>query len=250
MDLSEYDMKYVLVRDIYGETFSGLAHYAGGDFLECEYGGDEDGIFIDDYLIYNSQIEFIRETEVHGTAEMWTGNLVLRRYCPEDAEQLYEKFGKDPEMYRYSGWNPFETPEMASETVQRFIDSYADEHAYSWVMDFDGIVVGTIGAYDHDHGRIEVGYSVCRRWQGRGFATEALKRVLEYLLENEGMQCVTAWCAGENTGSRKVLEKAGMKLVRTEKNGIKTGDKLCDKLIYEINTGDIGREGANGIRSI
>jgi ribosomal-protein-alanine N-acetyltransferase len=64
------------------------------------------------------------------------------------------------------------------------------------------------------------------------------------------MQCVTAWCAVENTGSRKVLEKAGMQLVRTEKNGIKTGDKLCDKLIYEINTGDIGREGANGIRSI
>jgi hypothetical protein len=48
MNLSEYDLKYVLVKDIYGETFSGLAHYAGGDFLECEYGGDK----LCDKLIY------------------------------------------------------------------------------------------------------------------------------------------------------------------------------------------------------
>lgn len=239
MNLSEFDRKYVLVRDIYGESFSGLANYAGRDFLECEYGGDEDGIFIDDVLIYNSQIGSIEEIEVHGTAEMWTEDLILRRYRPEDAEQLYEHFGTDPEMYKYSGWNPYATPEMARETVQGFIDSYDDEHSYSWVMDVDGIVVGTIGAYDHDNGRIEVGYSVYRRWQGRGFATEALKRVLEYLFENEGMSCVRAWCAEENTGSRKVLERAGMRPVRTEKAGIRVGDKVYNKLIYEIKTGGL-----------
>ena len=39
------------------------------------------------------------------------------------------------------------------------------------------------------------------------------KKVLEYLTENEGISCVTAWCAAENIGSRRVLEKSGMKLV-------------------------------------
>jgi hypothetical protein len=63
MDLSEYDQKYVRIRDIYGESFSGFADYAGCEFLECEYGGSEDGIFIEDVLLYNSQIESIEEIE-------------------------------------------------------------------------------------------------------------------------------------------------------------------------------------------
>ena len=52
----------------------------------------------------NSQIESIEETVPHGSAELWTEHLVLRRYRPEDAEQLYQQFGTDPEMYQYSGW--------------------------------------------------------------------------------------------------------------------------------------------------
>ena len=235
MDISGFDHKYVRIRDIYGETFSGLAVHGSADFLECEYGGTEDGLFIEDVLIYNSQIGSIEEIVPHGTAELWTDHLVLRKYRPDDAEQLYEYFGADPEMYRYSGWNPYATPEMARDTVQRFIESYGDEHAYSWVMDAngDGVVAGTIGAYDYDGDRIEAGFSVARGWQGRGFATEALRRVLEYLTENEGIACVTAWCASENIASKRVLERSGMQLVRTEKDGLKVGDRIFDKLIYE-----------------
>lgn len=61
MDLAVYDGKNVIIKDIYGETFSGVAEYGNHDFLECEYGGDEDGIFIEDVLLYNSQIETIEE---------------------------------------------------------------------------------------------------------------------------------------------------------------------------------------------
>ena len=249
MNLSEYDGKYVQIKDIYGETFSGRASYGNYDFLECEYGGEEDGIFIEDFLLYNDQIETIEEIIPHGTAELWTENLILRRYRPEDAEQLYERFGTDPAMSKYSGWNPYATPEMAQETVQEFIKSYEKDHSFSWVMDVDSVVVGTIGAYDYEDGRIEVGtigaydyegsrievgFSVDAGWQGRGFATEALREVLKYLTENEGISCVTAWCAEENIASRRVLEKAGMRFVRTEKCGLAVADRVYDKLIYEF----------------
>ncbi len=87
--------------------------------------------------------------------------------------------------------------------------------------------------------QIEVGYSVIPAWQGRGLATAALTKVLEYLTENEGISCVTAWCAAENIGSRRVLEKAGMQLVHTEKDCIAVGGKTYDKLIYEYKTNRI-----------
>ena len=238
MDLSKYDGKHVRVTDRWNETLTGMARYGNADFLACEYGGEEDGLFIENHLIYHSQIVSIEETQVHGTAELWTEHLILRRYRPEDAEVLYQRFGTDPEMAKYSGWNPYATPEMARETVRGFIKSYADTHSYSWVMDVEDVVVGTIGAYDFGQNRIEVGFSVDRGWQGRGFATEALKKVLTYLTENEGIPCVTAWCAAENTGSRRVLEKAGMKWVRTEKDGLSVGEKTYDRLIYAYHAGE------------
>lgn len=51
MNLSEYDGKYVRIRDADGNDFSGRASYGSVDFLECEWGMDEDGIFIEDILI-------------------------------------------------------------------------------------------------------------------------------------------------------------------------------------------------------
>ena len=233
MNLLKYNGKHVRITDKWGETFVGLAEYGNYNFLECEYGGEEDGIFIEDVLIYNSQIETIEEIEVHGTVELWMDRMSLRRYRPEDADDLYKYLGMDPAMQVYSGWNPYATLEMAQETVRGFIDGYKDEHVYSWIMDIDDVIVGTIGAYDYTDGQIEVGFSVVKGWQGRGLATEALKKVLEYLTENEGIPCVTAWCAAENIGSQKVLERAGMKLVRTEKDGLKVGDRVYDKLTYE-----------------
>lgn len=169
----------------------------------------------------------------HGTAELRTEQLLLRRYCPGDAERLHRYLGKDPAAWKYSGWNPYATPEMARETVQRFMDSYGDARTYSWVMDAGGLAAGTIGAYDYEDGKIEVGFSVVKDWQGRGFATEALAKVLVYLTENEGIPCVTAWCAAENTASKRVLEKAGMQLVRTEKEGLTVDGRVYDKLTYE-----------------
>ena len=235
MNLAEYDGKYVSIRDTHGNDFVGRASYGSVDLLESEWGLDEDGIFIEDVLLCNSQIESIEVIVPHGTAELWTENLVLRRYRPEDAEQLYQQLGTDPEMHQYSGWNPYQTLEMTQDTVQHFIDSYQRDHSYSWVMDANGddVVAGTIGAYDYHNGQIEVGFSVGRAWQGRGFATEALRTVLAYLTENEGIACVTAWCAAENIGSRRVLEKAGMKFVHTEKDGLMVDGRVYDKMIYE-----------------
>ena len=235
MDLQIYDKRHVRVTNIYGATHTGVADYYNLDFCLHEYGKNEDGIKVDDVLIYRSQIASIEEIEVQGTVELRTDRLVLRRYRPEDAAALYRHLGSDPAMYQYSGWNPYATLEMAQETVNRFIESYEDERAYSWVIDVDGVLYGTIGAYDFEDDRIEVGFSIIRAGWGRGYATEALKKVLEYLTEDEGISCVTAWCAAENIGSRRVLEKSGMKLVSADLDDLVVGERRYERLVFEYH---------------
>ena len=174
-----------------------------------------------------------KPTEKHGTVELRAERLILRKHIPEDAQVLHRDLGIDPSTYEYSGWNPYATPEMAEEMVGRFMADDASSHLYAWALTFEGILIGTIGAYNYENGRIEIGYSIVKAWRGRGFATEAARKVVEYLTQNEGISCVTAWVAAENTGSRKVLEKAGMTLVSYEKNGLNVDGRIYDKLTFE-----------------
>ena len=60
---------------------------------------------------------------------------------------------------------------------------------------------------------------------------------IRYLTGNGGCICMQtgtnkSWCAAENIGSGKVLEKAGMRLVRAETGSLRAGEKVYDKLIF------------------
>lgn len=169
-----------------------------------------------------------------GTISLKTPRLLLRRHVPEDAGVLYRNFGTDAAMFRYSGWNPYATPEQAWETVQRFIDSYADPRFYGWAIEREGRMIGTIGVYDYDpkKNQIEVGFSIERASWGKGYAAEALRVVLEYLTVQEGIARVTAWCASDNIASKRTLEKAGMRLAGIDTGGLEVEGQRYDRLDY------------------
>ena len=59
--------------------------------------------------------------------------------------------------------------------------------------------------------------------------------MLRYLVDDERIAQVRAWCASDNVGSRRVLEKCGMVLTNTEKGALAVGDEIFDRLdfVYE-----------------
>ena len=118
--------------------------------------------------------------------------------------------------------------------MRRFIGSYADPRFYGWAIEREGCLMGTIGAYDYDpeKNQIEVGFSIARASWGHGYAAEALRAVLAYLTGQEGIAHVTAWCASDNTASRRTLEKTGMRLSGIDAGGLSVGEKQYDKLNY------------------
>lgn len=172
-----------------------------------------------------------------GTVRLETERLVLRRFEAGDADALYREFGSNEKMSRYSGWNPYATPEMAQATVGDYLERYGDPAFYSWAIDRNGELAGTIGAYDYDAAAssIEVGFSIAEPSWGKGYASEALRAVLRYLVGDERIAQVRAWCASDNVGSRRVLEKCGMVLTNTEKGALAVGDETFDRLdfVYE-----------------
>ena len=169
-----------------------------------------------------------------GTIPLKTERLTLRRYRLEDADHLYSYFGTDEKMYEFSGWNPYETREMAANTVRQFMADYEKAHFYGCAVQRKGELIGTVGAYDYDPDRssIELGISIKRDCWGEGYASEVLRCVLNYLTDEEGIQTVTAWCAAENIGSRNAMVKAGMMQTSVEPAALVVGAKRFDKLNF------------------
>lgn len=66
-------------------------------------------------------------------------------------------------------------------------------------------------------GETEVGYALFKEFWGRGFAAEAAEAFLIYGFENLALDKIVAVASPENTNSRRVMEKIGMKYDYTGK---------------------------------
>jgi RimJ/RimL family protein N-acetyltransferase len=57
----------------------------------------------------------------------------------------------------------------------------------------------------------EIGFTVAAEQQGHGYATEAVRRLLHYLLIERDKHRVSATCDDRNSRSAAVLERVGMR---------------------------------------
>lgn len=77
----------------------------------------------------------------------------------------------------------------------------------------DGAVVGgaCFKGPPNAAGQVEIGYGVEPSEQGRGYATEAVKRLVRWAFQQPGVETVVAETAADNVASQRVLEKAGLR---------------------------------------
>ena len=61
-----------------------------------------------------------------------------------------------------------------------------------------------------DPGQCEIGFTIAPRYQGRGYATEAVRLLVGYLFAR-GKHRITACCDARNAASAAVLERLGMR---------------------------------------
>ena len=72
-------------------------------------------------------------------------------------------------------------------------------------------VIGWCGLWRlKETGETEVGYAIAKEFWGKGFATEAARKFLEYGFDELNFETIVAVAQPENTASRRVMEKLGM----------------------------------------
>ncbi len=150
-----------------------------------------------------------------GTITLKTERLILRRFTLEDAEEMFNNWAKDSEVTKYLTWSPHSNVDASREIISIWITEYAKDTTYNWGIELKEIdkLIGSIGVVDLSakDKRCEVGYCMSKDYWNKGLMTEALKRVMNYLFIDVGVNRIQAKHDILNPSSSRVMEKAGMK---------------------------------------
>jgi RimJ/RimL family protein N-acetyltransferase len=149
-----------------------------------------------------------------------TDRLVLRRFTADDAGNLYD-LDSDPEVMRYLNGGvstPWEV--IVARTLPLF--THYDERLPSFgfwaaIERASGVFLGWFGfrpLAEGDAREVMLGFRLRMAAWGKGYATEGVRALIHLGFTELGVERVVATTYERNLASRRVLEKAGMKLAR------------------------------------
>ena len=166
-----------------------------------------------------------------------TERLLLRRSVADDAETI-SAYRSNPAVHAMQGWDRTD-PDGVRAEIEEMANRKPGEPG-GWVQftveSRDGGIVGDVGLSpaDGETGVIKVGYTVDPRFQSRGYATEAVKALVDYAFTTLDADIVRAYAGAENTPSIRVMEKVGMLLMERFQGS--DGGETWTGVRYEVNS--------------
>jgi RimJ/RimL family protein N-acetyltransferase len=141
-----------------------------------------------------------------------TERLGLRRFTPEDAA-AFAAYRSDPDVARYQSWDAPLPLAEAQKTVENFANGDPMKPGwFQYAVDRDGVLIGDIGLNLHENlMQAELGFTLAPEYQGQGYATEAVRGLLDQLFVERNLHRVSAECDARNTASARLLERLGFR---------------------------------------
>ena len=140
--------------------------------------------------------------------------LLFRKISVLDADDMFS-YSKREDVTRYLLWDPHPDALYTEQYIRYLQERYqvGDFYDFALVLRETGKMIGTVGftSFDLPNRSAEIGYVISPDYQGRGYATEAVKRILAYGFEECALARISAVCMKGNIASLRVMEKCGMK---------------------------------------
>ncbi len=148
----------------------------------------------------------------NSTKKIETSRLILRKFEEKDYQKMFDNWASDENVAKNAGWPKHESPDDTKELIEMWIKEYKEDNVFNWVIELkDMFPIGSITVVRKDlNNRIcEIGYNIGRKYWNNGYATEAIKAILDYLFSLDLFNTITAQCFEFNVASSRVLEKNG-----------------------------------------
>ena len=178
-----------------------------------------------------------------GTKKIETERLILRRLTIKDYEAAFRNWCSNPNVARYTLWDVHKSPETTKNLFTMWEKEYEKNDTFRWIVELKSTheLIGTIDvASKHflPFETAEIGYCYGEDYWGRGYATEALKRVIKYLFDEVEIEVIFADHMERNPNSGKVMKKAGLSFEGIERGRVldrdgNRNDLLCYSILKE-----------------
>lgn len=127
--------------------------------------------------------------------------------------------------------------EDAAEFISKTLSARAEDEGYTFALiaRASGAFVGCMGIHlIPAHRRAEVGYWIGVPFWGRGYATDALRRLLRFGFEALALNRIEAGHFPQNPASGRVMRKAGMRAEGLRRGYVWHRDGYKDVAYYAI----------------
>jgi len=165
--------------------------------------------------------------------DLETPRLKLESYDDSHDEGL-RVMDSDAGVMRYITGGIVKTPEETWEGIRR-VQARWDKYNFSWWAireKSSGAIVGA-ACLQHlanvDGAPLEIGWRLVPEHNGKGYATEAAKAIVNYAAEQVGATYLVAVADPENIPSQRVMQRLGMTYKAIEQHY----DVPC--VVYELN---------------
>lgn len=173
--------------------------------------------------------------------KLFTERLLIRDHSPGDLETHHSLFS-DNEVMRYLPDIKTNNPEESRGNLFAAIkDAESPRRKFYFFRIEDKTTGGHIGEIGYTvtqnppPGKFAgLGYFILKKHWGKGYTTEALKRVLRFAFEENGVYRISTGCLKENAASERVMQKCGFIKEAEFREYVLHEGKLKDRVEYRL----------------
>lgn len=159
--------------------------------------------------------------------------ILIRKFNNNDRFDIFKSIYHDKKVLKYYFAPYMKKPSELN--MRALIDN--DKLVFAIVNIKKNRVIGIINEQKNKGNplEIELGYAISSRYWKKGYMTEALGLVIDYIFSCTNYNRIICGFVIGNEASKRVLEKCGFKYLISVNKDIKHNDKFYDTIYYKLD---------------
>jgi RimJ/RimL family protein N-acetyltransferase len=166
-----------------------------------------------------------------------TERLLIRPITIDDKNEIFE-YRRDKETNKYQWWIPetIEDVEVFIGKISKQINVPGTWFQFVIVNKETQKIVGDLGIHfiDSENKQTEIGCTLNKDFQNKGFATESVKKVIDYLFNELNKHRIITSIDPDNKNSIRLVERIGFRKEAHFVESLLINEKWVDDLIYAL----------------
>lgn len=162
------------------------------------------------------------------TPRIETDRLLLREVLIDDVNLIFDCWMQDEDVSKYMCWKASSDIEKAKKFINYELNQIDNNQWKRWIIVLKDTmeIIGTcLVFFNDDENNWDISYNLGKKYWGKGYISEAMKKVMNYAINELGMTECIAVHAKENPVSGKVITRLGFSFEK--------------EVPYECNGGEI-----------